>query len=72
MSWVRGCYAPSALNTSYTMNAGQNTVQPDFVAAMHEHLDAIEAECQGAGAIVLILGWQLWRQRLTARAAAGE
>ncbi len=36
-----------------TMTAEPNSVQPRFVAAMHDALDQVEAECQGPGALVL-------------------
>lgn len=36
-----------------TMTAEPNTVQPDFLAAMHDALDRVEAACSDAGALVL-------------------
>ncbi len=36
-----------------TMTAEPNTVQPDFLDAMHGALDEVDAACTGAGALVL-------------------
>jgi Delta3-Delta2-enoyl-CoA isomerase len=36
-----------------TMQNGENTIDLDFLAALTEHLDAVEADAEGPGALVL-------------------